>query len=173
MAKKDRIMIFIDHNNILHIFMKNDSFRFDYLKLREIISQGRDVVSTRTYMGLEPLRNPNAKSRRKGFFEFLRRHNIEPITARVKIARDGTRKEKEIDVKLATDMLSSAYEDLYDKCVLLSGDGDFKPVIEKIISLGKKVEVWSFRDAISSRLSDIVLYRNLFYLDEYLEELKL
>ena len=125
MAKQDRIMIFIDHNNILHIFMENDSFRFDYLKLREIISQQRNVISTRTYMGLEPLRNPKAKSRRKGFFEFLRRHKIEPITARVKIDRNGIRKEKEIDVKLATDMLSSAYEDLYDICILVSGDGDF------------------------------------------------
>lgn len=118
MSSIERIMIFIDHNNILHIFMKNNSFRFDYLKLRKIISHQRNVISTRTYMGLEPSRTSRIGSKRKAFFEFLRRHRMEPITARVKILPDGTRKEKEIDVKLATDMLSSAYEDLYDTCTL-------------------------------------------------------
>lgn len=56
MPKKDKIMIFIDHNNILHIFMQNDSFRFNYLKLRDIIPDQGNVISTRTYIGVEPLR---------------------------------------------------------------------------------------------------------------------
>ena len=173
MVNNNRIMIFIDHNNILHVFMKNESFRFDYLKLRKIVSNQRTVISTKTYIGLEPSRTPKIASGRKSFFEFLRKQKIEVITARVKILPSGKRKEKEIDVKLATDMISSAYENLYDICVLVSGDGDFKPAIEKIISLKKKVELWSFRGTLSPRLSQIVLYKNLFFLDNYLDDLKL
>lgn len=173
MSQTERIMIFIDHNNILRVFKKMDSFRFDYLKLREIISRRRNIISTTTYMGIEPSRTRQIASGKKGFFDFLRRKNIDVITARVKIRPDGTRKEKEIDVKLATDMLSSAFEDRYDTCILVSGDGDFKPVLKKIISLEKKVEVWAFRVTLSSRLSQLVLYNNLNFLDDYLDELRL
>ena len=173
MSQTERIMIFIDHNNILRVFKKMDSFRFDYLKLREIISRQRNIISTTTYMGIEPSRNRQIASRKKAFFDFLRRKDIDVITARVKILPDGTRKEKEIDVKLATDMLSSAFEDRYDTCILVSGDGDFTPVLKKIISLEKKVEVWAFRVTLSTRLSQLVLYNNLNFLDDYLDELRL
>ena len=70
-------------------------------------------------------------------------------------------------------MLSSAFEDRYDTCILVSGDGDFKPVLKKIISLEKKVEVWAFRVTLSSRLSQLVLYNNLNFLDDYLDVLRL
>lgn len=173
MSQTERIMIFIDHNNILRVFKKMDSFRFDYLKLREIISRRRNIISTTTYMGIEPSKTRQIASGKKSFFDFLRRKDIDVITARVKIRPDGTRKEKEIDVKLATDMLSSAFEDRYDTCILVSGDGDFKPVLKKIISLGKKVEVWAFRVTLSPRLSQLVLYNNLNFLDDYLDVLRL
>jgi len=173
MSQTERVMIFIDHNNILRVFKKMDSFRFDYLKLREIISHQRNIISTTTYMGIEPSRTGQIASGKKAFFEFLRRKDIDVITARVKILPDGTRREKEIDVKLATDMLSSAFEDRYDTCILVSGDGDFKLVLKKIISLEKKVEVWAFRVTLSPRLSQLVLYNNLNFLDDYLDELRL
>ncbi|HLD39036.1 MAG TPA: NYN domain-containing protein [archaeon] len=37
-------------------------------------------------------------------------------------------------------MLSLAYEDSYDTAILVSGDGDFAPAIQKVQKLGKKVE---------------------------------
>lgn len=53
----------------------------------------------------------------------------------------GTRKAKAVDISLATDMLSNAFHDNYDAAVLLSGDGDFCPVVEEIQRLGKVVYV--------------------------------
>ena len=44
------------------------------------------------------------------------------------------------DIYLATDMLSFAYENVYDIAILVSGDGDFVPVIKKVQKLGKNVE---------------------------------
>ena len=51
--------------------------------------------------------------------------------------------EKAVDVMIATDMCSMAYENAYDAAYLLSADGDFTPVMEKVRGLGKKVFVAS------------------------------
>lgn len=49
--------------------------------------------------------------------------------------------EKGVDVKIATDMLWYAVHDLYDVAILISGDGDFADVVQRVKDLGKHVEV--------------------------------
>ena len=44
------------------------------------------------------------------------------------------------DIHLAVDTLSGAYENLYDTAIIVSGDGDFLPLIKKVQKLGKNVE---------------------------------
>ena len=51
--------------------------------------------------------------------------------------------EKAVDVMIATDMVSMAYENKYDVAYLLSADGDFTPAIEKVREAGQKVFVAS------------------------------
>ena len=51
--------------------------------------------------------------------------------------------EKAVDVMIATDMVSMAYEDKYDVAYLLSADSDFTPAIEKVRESGRKVFVAS------------------------------
>lgn len=41
-------------------------------------------------------------------------------------------------------MLSDAYEDVYDVGILVSSDGDFIPLVKRLISLGKIVELLYF-----------------------------
>jgi uncharacterized LabA/DUF88 family protein len=45
--------------------------------------------------------------------------------------------EKEVDVRIAVDMLSLARKNIYDVGVLVSDDGDFKPVFRELKELGK------------------------------------
>jgi len=40
--------------------------------------------------------------------------------------------EKGVDIDLAVDMLSGAFEDRYDTAILVSSDGDFKPVVQAV-----------------------------------------
>ena len=47
-------------------------------------------------------------------------------------------KEKGIDISIAIDMVSSAYNDEYDYIVLISGDSDFIPALDLVKTLGKK-----------------------------------
>jgi uncharacterized LabA/DUF88 family protein len=48
-------------------------------------------------------------------------------------------KEKGVDVKIATDMITLAWEDTYDIGVLVSADSDFVPLAEFLKTKGKKV----------------------------------
>ncbi|MDI6721843.1 MAG: NYN domain-containing protein [Candidatus Aenigmarchaeota archaeon] len=59
------------------------------------------------------------------------------------------------DIHLATDMLSFAYENVYDTAILVSGDGDFVPAIKKIQKMGKKVENAYFSVSRSDFLRDV------------------
>ncbi len=51
------------------------------------------------------------------------------------------RQQKEVDVLLAVDMLTHAFHENTDAAVLLSGDRDFRPVVESIVRLGTLVKV--------------------------------
>lgn len=51
--------------------------------------------------------------------------------------------EKAVDVMIATDMVSMAYENKYDIAYLLSADGDFTHAIKKVRDTGRKIFVAS------------------------------
>jgi uncharacterized LabA/DUF88 family protein len=55
--------------------------------------------------------------------------------------------EKGVDIDLAVDMLTGAFEDRYDTAILVSSDGDFKPVVQAIQRRGKRVEYVFFPKA--------------------------
>ncbi len=54
------------------------------------------------------------------------------------------------DINLALDMLNDAWENKYDKAILISGDGDFAPLLKYVKNKNKKIEVISF-DELASR----------------------
>jgi uncharacterized LabA/DUF88 family protein len=55
--------------------------------------------------------------------------------------------EKGVDIDLAVDMLTGAFEDRYDTAILVSSDGDFKPVVQAVQRRGKRVEYVFFPNA--------------------------
>ncbi len=56
------------------------------------------------------------------------------------------------DVLLTIDMLSDAYENKYDKSILISSDGDFAPLVKKVRELGKEVLICYFKNCVSDDL---------------------
>jgi uncharacterized LabA/DUF88 family protein len=75
--------------------------------------------------------------------------------------------EKEVDIMLATDMLSLAYKNAYDTAILVTGDSDFSYTVEEIQSLGKRVENASFKSTSSYLLRKVCDRFTL--LDDYLD----
>ena len=65
--------------------------------------------------------------------------------------KEQTRAEG-VDIALTKDMLSHAFGDHYDVAVLLAGDGDYVPLVEKLSDRGKIVCV-SFFEAEEAAMS--------------------
>jgi len=56
----------------------------------------------------------------------------------------NTRESKGVDIALTIDMLRGAYMDLYDVAVLVTGDGDYIPVVREVQRVGKAVYLIGF-----------------------------
>ena len=113
-------------------------------------------------------RDNDPVQRRLNFFSMLRQqHHYEieafPINFRGKRLRKTDRepndafepKEKCVDIALATSMLFNAsMPNAYDVAVAVLGDQDFKPVLQSVRRLGKRVAIASIQGACAAELSD-------------------
>jgi len=81
----------------------------------------------------------------RAFEDILMRANVSihqvPVTE-----RNGSFEEKSIDVLLALEAYELASLKRYDLCVLITGDGDFVPLVRKLNTLGSRVMLlaWDF-----------------------------
>ncbi len=89
-----------------------------------------------------------------------------------KIASSGVI-EKKVDIKIAIDVISLAYENAYDTAVLVSGDGDFVPVVKKLKELEKNVEIWAFRYSLANALKEELGQENTYYIDDILSKIEM
>jgi uncharacterized LabA/DUF88 family protein len=62
------------------------------------------------------------------------------------------REQKQVDVRLAVEMLTHGFRRNFDEAVLLTGDLDFKPAVDSLIDLGSRVQVWYARGHGSDQL---------------------
>jgi len=62
--------------------------------------------------------------------------------------------EKGVDVLIAVDMLTGAYENSYNKVILISSDTDLLPAILKVKKLGKEIEYVGFGHMASHAMID-------------------
>lgn len=89
-----------------------------------------------------------------------------------KIALSGAI-EKKVDIQIAIDVVSLGYENAYDRAVLVSGDGDFVPIVKKLKELDKDVELWAFRYSLANALKEELSQENIFYVDDILNTIKM
>lgn len=64
----------------------------------------------------------------------------------------GGVKSKGVDIALTKDMLAHAFLDNYDLALLVSGDGDYVPLVQEVKRLGKLVSVAAFASSLSPAL---------------------
>jgi uncharacterized LabA/DUF88 family protein len=155
-------MIFVDNENIYHNLQGR---RINYRKLREAVRGGRPLTGARVYMGVPDPVSPG----KMDFIRHLKLCGYRVLTKKLGGGR-GNPHQKGVDVLLAVDMLQLAFEDRYDVAVLLSGDADFAPAIDRVQSLGKEVEVWSFECSLASALCDCVGRERVEMLDSIVRQ---
>jgi len=77
-------------------------------------------------------------------------------------------KAKAVDIALTTDMLSHAFGNHYSAAVLVTGDGDFLPVVEQVKRAGKTVIVAAFSNGMNRDLqitADVFFDLTDFFID--------
>ena len=147
--------IFIDGSNLFWA-CKSISFKIDMEKLVNRLAEGRPLGRPRYYGSIseEPTKKQLA------FCRVLKYLGFEVVLKTLKKRQDLAGNvwfiEKGVDVALALDMLSMAYENAYDVAILVSGDGDYVAAVERIKKgKGKRVEVAFFEQLVSPELKMI------------------
>jgi len=130
-----RLAIFIDGANI-DTPAREASIRINYVRFHAYLAGTRNVILANYYDSKTHHLGKNA------FYKNVGEAGFNVILGPA--VRYG--KQKEIDVQIAVDMVSGAYENRFDIAVLGSGDGDMAPVVRKLTSMKKEVEVASFDD---------------------------
>ena len=151
--KAKRLMIFIDGSNFYHsvkdtfgLFHEEVENADIFRKMIEFLKGERLLVAVYYYNApLDRGHNEDTYWKQQAFFAQLRNiPGVQVVLCTMRKSKDKDGKceyrVKGDDIHLGIDMVSFAYENQYDVAVLVSGDGDFKPAINKVRKLGKEVE---------------------------------
>lgn len=158
---KERVSIFIDGSNFYHSLKNLNISKIDFQKLIDILLNNRDLVSIKYYnASLDISVDKNRYWKQQKFFNYLRKIPFfEVILCKMRKIRKSNRtidfEVKGDDVHLTVDLISGAYENIYDTAILVSGDEDFVPAIKKVQQLSKKVENAYFISSSSNALKNI------------------
>lgn len=142
--KEQRVGVFIDAQNLYHTAKNLFGHKVNFGKIVEDAVAGRKLVRAIAYV------ITSEAGDEKGFFEALNKVGIETKTKDLQIFSGGAKKA-DWDVGLAVDAITMAPK--LDAIVILSGDGDFIPLVKYLqIHSGIQVEVASFSRSSSQKL---------------------
>ncbi len=166
-----RVMIFIDGSNLYHVLKQNtDKRNLDYKKFAEKLCGDRELIRTYYYnIRQESPDNPKLAESQDRFLNALYETDYLEVKLGIWKQRGDTMVEKGVDVMIAADLISHAYEDHYDTAILVSGDADFYPALQVVKDTGKQVEVAAFDSNLSqeaARFSDVLIKFNNNYFDD-------
>ncbi|HEY4508829.1 MAG TPA: NYN domain-containing protein [Candidatus Paceibacterota bacterium] len=117
-----KINIYIDGNN-LYRSAKELNFEIDYKKFRGWLRQKYHVANAYLFIGLVP--------DRVKFYEYLQECGFILIFKQT-ISVSGVIKDN-CDAELVLKTVSDFYTKTFDKCLLITGDGDFGCLVEFLV----------------------------------------
>jgi len=138
-----RVGIFVDVQNMFYSAKTLHQSKIDYSRLLEEILKGRKLVRAIAYV----IQKPDVDQ--SSFLEALRRSGYEVKRKDLVVRDDGTAKG-DWNMGIALDALALASR--LDTAVLVTGDGDFVPLVHMLQARGCRVEVVSFDQCTSNDL---------------------
>lgn len=143
--KGQRVGVFVDVQNLYysakHLYNSKVNFKnilLDAVKARTLIRAIAYVVETEAM-------------KEKTFFEALERIGFEVKAKELQIFYGGAKKA-DWDIGIAMDIIEHAHK--LDTIVLVSGDGDFVPLVHHAQAAGCRVEVMAFGKSASSKIKE-------------------
>lgn len=153
--KEQRIGIFIDIQNLYHSSKNLFQARVNYKELIKELVAGRKLIRATGYVV-----KTESTLGEEAFFEALGKSGIDLRMKDIQIFAGGMKKA-DWDVGMAIDSIRMA--PALDVIILVTGDGDFIPLVEYLqYGLGKGVEVAAFSRSTSAKLKEVAdLFINL------------
>jgi uncharacterized LabA/DUF88 family protein len=143
--KEQRITVLIDVQNLYHSAKNLYKSKVNFGEILKTAVDGRKLIRAFGYV------ISTKTGEEKPFFEALTKLGIE---TRVKELQEfyGGMKKADWDVGISIDAVKTAQS--VDVVSLVSGDGDFIPLVEYLKNQGKRVEVIAFGRSTSSKLKE-------------------
>lgn len=145
--KEQRVGVFIDTQNLYHSARNLYQARVNFGAVLKDAVAGRKLVRAVAYV------ITTEAGDEKNFFEALEKLGIETKTKDLQIFQRGSKKA-DWDVGLTVDAIKMSPR--LDSVVIISGDGDFVPLVEYLQTIGVQVEVVSFGKSTSGKLREAV-----------------
>lgn len=145
-----RVSIFIDTQNIYHSAKNLYDKKVDFKKLVLILTGERKLIKVFAYVIKSDL-----TPKEIDFFEALTFQGIQLRKKELQSYPDGTKKA-DWDVGIAIDVIR--FSALVDVIILVTGDGDFLPLVEYLQNNGKQVEIAGFSQTTSVKLKESADY---------------
>ena len=143
--KAQKVAVFIDVQNMYHSAKNLYDRRVNFREILKTAVAGRQLIRAFAYV----VRTEGGEE--KTFFEALERLGIETREKDLQVFYGGMKKAG-WDVGIAVDAIRMANS--VEVIVIVSGDGDFVPLVEYLRNQGKQVEVIAFGKSASSKLRE-------------------
>lgn len=144
--KEQRVGVFVDVQNMYYSAKNLYKAKIDYSKLLEVAVQKRKLIRAIAYVIKADVKDE------KSFFDALEKIGFQVKAKDLQTFAGGAQKG-DWDVGISMDMIELSSK--LDAVVLVSGDGDFIPLVQHLRrALGCRVEVVSFGRSSSGKLKD-------------------
>src|SRR3989344_664364 len=145
--KEQKVGVFIDTQNLYHCAKNLYHTRVNFGQVVKDAVAGRGLIRAIAYVVT------TESGEEKAFFEALGKVGIEAKTKDLQIFSCGAKKA-DWDVGFAVDAIKMAPK--LNAVIIVSGDGDFVPLVEYLQTMGVQVEVVSFSKSTSGKLREAV-----------------
>ena len=133
-TRNERVGVFIDVQNVYYGAKNKFNGKIDFKKLLKNICRDRRIEKANAYLVNSDIDSVN-------FVKLLNQLGYNVISKDLKVRGDGSAKGN-TDIEMTMDILN--LKDNLDTVALVSGDGDFVPLVELLKSQSVNVEVYSF-----------------------------
>ncbi len=128
MKTSPKNIAFIDGQN-LHLGTAENNWRVDYLRLRVYLLDKYSVQDAYYFFGyvVEEQQELYNKLQKAGFIVIFKEHKESFIG----------KKKGNVDTDIVFEIMKSLIEEDFDKVILVSGDGDYKKIVDYLIKKSK------------------------------------
>ena len=145
--KEQRVGVFVDVANMYHSAKNLYGARVNFNEVLKAAVDGRRLIRAIAYV----IKSNSVEE--QSFFEALDKVGFEVKTKDLQVFAGGAKKA-DWDVGIAVDAISMASK--LDVIILVTGDGDFTPLVEYLQFQGHLAEAMAFGETTSGRLREAV-----------------